>query len=69
MPRRILKESVIVVGGTLFFLVLCATAGISLSTRNAAPIVAAEEQEYVSEGESTELLSVCIRQYPHTGEE
>lgn len=54
MLRRLLKESLIVSAGTLFFLTLCATVGISLSTRRTAPIVAAEEQEYDSEGQSIE---------------
>jgi len=67
--RQLLKESLIVCGGTLFFLVLCATAGISLSTRNTTPIVAAEEQEYDFEGQSIEQPSVWIRRYPHVGEE
>ena len=52
--RRVFKDLLIVFGGTVFFLGLCATLGISLSTRKAAPIVAAEEQEFVSEGQSIE---------------
>jgi hypothetical protein len=59
----------IILGWTLFFLVLCATAGISLSTRNVTPIVAAEEEQYDSELESIELLPVLIRQYPYNGKE
>ena len=54
MLRRLLKESLIVLGGTLFFLTLCATVGISLSTRKTAPIVAADEQVYSSEDLSVE---------------
>ena len=69
MLRRLLKESLIILGGTLFFLVLCATAGISLSTRNTTPIVAAEEQEYDFEGQSIEEPPVWIRRYPHSADE
>jgi hypothetical protein len=32
MLRRLLKESLVITGGTLFFLALCATVGISTST-------------------------------------
>ena len=32
MAKKVLKEGLIVVGGTLFLLVLCATAGITINT-------------------------------------
>lgn len=54
------RHLLVVLGGTLFFLILCATLGISLSTRNATPIVAADEQEYDSEGPSIEKPPVWI---------
>lgn len=45
MIRKILKESVIVIAGTLFFLALCASVGISARTRSTPPIVTADEQK------------------------
>jgi hypothetical protein len=50
--RRILKEALIIVGGTVFFFVLCATAGISLSAPPAPP---AAEAAYETEQESDDL--------------
>jgi hypothetical protein len=50
MPGRLLKESLIVLGGTLFFLGLCATVGISTSTPPTSPSAeAAYEVEHISE--------------------
>ena len=50
MLRRLLKESLIVFGGTLFFLLLCATVGISTSTPPTSPTAkAAYEQEHTTE--------------------
>ena len=49
--RRVLKEALIIIGGTLFFFMLCATAGISLSAPPAPPAAeAAYETEHESEG-------------------
>ena len=69
MCRRLLKESFVILVGTLFFIALCATVGISMSTRKATPTVAAAEQEYDSEVQNIEQPPVWIRQYPHVGEE
>jgi hypothetical protein len=44
MLRQLMKETLIVCAGTLVFLILCATVGISTSERNDAPIVIAQEQ-------------------------
>jgi len=44
MLRQILKELLIVTTGTLLFLMLCASVGISTSEYNDAPIVIADEQ-------------------------
>ena len=52
MLRRLLKESLIVIGGTLFFLVLCATVGISTSTPPASPTA---EAAYERENDSEDL--------------
>jgi hypothetical protein len=50
MARRLLKESLIICGGTLFFLVLCATVGISTSTPPTTPTAeAAYAHEYAPE--------------------
>ena len=50
MLRRLLKESLIVVGGTLFFLTLAATIGIPGDQEDSAPTAeAAYEGEHVSE--------------------
>ena len=43
MIERFLKEVLVFLGATLFFLLLCATVGISKTTRKPAPVVAAEE--------------------------
>jgi hypothetical protein len=60
--RSMTSHLLVVLAGTLFFLILCATVGISLSTRNTSPIVAAEEeQEYDSEGQGIEQPPVWIR--------
>jgi len=59
--RRMIGHLLVVLGSTFFFLILCATVGISLSTRNATPIVAAEEQEYGSEGQGIDQPPVWIR--------
>jgi hypothetical protein len=69
MLRRVLKDLLIVLGGTVFFLGLCATVGISLSTRDTTPTVAAEEQEYDCEGQSIEQPPVWIPRDPHNGDE
>ena len=53
MLRRILKESLIICGGTLFFLVLCATVGISTSTPPTPPTA---EASYRTEHESEDLM-------------
>jgi hypothetical protein len=52
MAKRLLGESLVVVGTTLICLLLGATVGISTSTRSPAPTVAADEQKIVSEGRS-----------------
>ena len=50
MARRLVKDSLIVLGGTLFFLGLCATVGISTSTPPTSPTAeAAYEREHESE--------------------
>ena len=50
MARRLLKESLIVLGGTLFFLGLCATVGISTSTPPTSPAAeAAQANDGVAE--------------------
>jgi hypothetical protein len=69
MPKRLLKETLIILGGTLFFLILCATVGISLNTRNTAPIVAAEEQKYDLGDQGFGQPPIWIRRYPHRGDE
>jgi len=46
--RKLLKEALIVLGGTLFFLLLCASIGISMSTRDSTPTVAADQDEIQS---------------------
>jgi len=45
MPGRLLKESLIVLGGTLFFLGLCATVGISTSTPPTSPTTEAAQAD------------------------
>jgi len=48
--RRILKESLIVIGGTLLLLLLCATVGISTSTPPTSPTAeAAQANDGVTE--------------------
>ena len=57
MARRLLKDSLIIIGGTLFLLLLCATVGItnstppSTSTANAAQDGegATEDEEWSSD--------------------
>jgi hypothetical protein len=48
MLRQFLKETVIVLGGTFFFLVLCATVGISTSKPRISTARAACEPKYVT---------------------
>jgi hypothetical protein len=43
MLRQLMKEILIVFAGTLFFLLLCASVGISTSEYNDSPIVIAQE--------------------------
>ena len=50
MLKRLLIESLVVFGGTLFFLLLCATVGISMSTPPTSPTAeAAHEPVFVDE--------------------
>ena len=49
MFRRLLKETVIVLGGTLFFLAMCATVGISTSRPRISTAEAAREPNYVTD--------------------
>jgi hypothetical protein len=49
MLRSLLKETVIVLGGTLFFLTLCATVGISTSKPKISSAKAACEPDYVTD--------------------
>jgi hypothetical protein len=52
MAKRFIKDSLIVIGATLFFLALCATVGISTSTPPTSPTAeAAYEREHDSEDE------------------
>jgi hypothetical protein len=60
MLRGVFKDLLIIFGGTLFFLVLCATLGISLSTRDATPTFAAEEHDFDTEGRNIEQPSIWI---------
>jgi hypothetical protein len=53
MLRRILKEVLIVSGLTLFFMLLCATVGISTSTPPSSPTVKAAD---VGEHDTEQLL-------------
>lgn len=62
MIRRVLKELLVFLGATLFFLVLCASVGISTSTRKPAPIVAADERECDPEILSVEQSSFWMGQ-------
>jgi len=60
MARRLLKESLIVIGGTLFFLALCATVGISTSTPPTSPAAeAAQTEEFAIEDQDSDRSSVC----------
>ena len=68
MLRRLLKESLIIAGGTLFFLALCASVGISTSTRNTAPTVAANEQELGSEDRGAKQPRFWIGNHPDDSE-
>jgi hypothetical protein len=52
MLMKLFRELLIIAAGTLFFLALCATVGISTSTRSPAPTVAADEKRLDSEGRS-----------------
>jgi hypothetical protein len=49
MLRQFLKETVIVLGGTLLFLTLCATVGISTSKPRISAAKAAWEPECVTD--------------------
>ncbi len=49
MARRLLKESLIVIGGTLFFLALAATVGIPGDEETPAPAAASEGKSRTSE--------------------
>jgi hypothetical protein len=44
MPRRLLKDTLIVAGGTLLLLLLCATVGITNSTSPSTPTVNAAQE-------------------------
>jgi hypothetical protein len=57
MLRRILKEVLIVSGLTLFFMLLCATVGISTSTPPSSPTVKAAD---VGEHDTEQLLRLKI---------
>jgi hypothetical protein len=50
--RNLVKESLIISGITLIFLLICATVGISTST---PPTTPAAEAAYETEGESEDL--------------
>ena len=69
MWKRLFKESLVILSGTLFFLILCATVGISLNTRNTAPIVAAEEQKCNLGNQGFGQPPGWIRGYPHSADE
>ena len=59
MARRLLKESLIILGGTLFFLGLCATVGISTSTPPTSPAAeAARAEEHSTEDQELDRSSV-----------
>ena len=59
MVSRFFKEALIVLGATLFFLVLCATVGISMSTPPASPTAeAAQAEEHASEDLDVDRSSV-----------
>ena len=50
MLRRLLKESLIFIGATLFFLALCATVGVSTSKPpTSPPAEAARSEECITE--------------------
>jgi len=60
MLRRLLKESLIFIGATLFFLALCATVGISTSTPPTRPTAeAAYAEEYPAEEPVQNGSRVC----------
>ena len=59
IARALLKESLIVLGGTLFFLGLCATVGISTSTPPTSPAAeAARAEEHATEDQEPDRHSV-----------
>ena len=59
MARRLVKDSLIVLGGTLFFLGLCATVGISTSTPPTSPAAeAAQAEEHATEDQEPDRYSV-----------
>ena len=45
LNRGIVKEILVFISATLFFLTLCASIGVSRSARRAVPVVAASERE------------------------
>ena len=53
MYRRIIRECLVIVIGTLVFLLLCASVGISRSEHNDAPIVVADERVEGYQGEES----------------
>ncbi len=60
MLRQFLKELLIIGGGTLFFLLLCATVGISTSTPPASPNAeAAHGEKYLAEELAHDGSPVC----------
>lgn len=70
MLRRLLKESLIVLAGTLFFLMLCATVGISTSKLRTAPTAEADEHYDDSEEVVREYSPVLESVYsPFVNEE
>ena len=56
--RGIIKEILVFISATLFFLALCASIGVSRSARRAVPVVAASETEdcSVSRGSQQSLV-------------
>ena len=68
MLTRLLRELLIIAVGTLFFLALCASVGISTSTRSPGPTVAADEQKLESEGWSARQPRFWLDNYPDDSE-
>jgi len=67
MLRQFLKETVIVLCGTLFFLTLCATIGISTSKPRISSAKAACEPDYVTEEMSFDRYPIGRRGKTITG--